>query len=720
MPRISSDTPGLHGLREDYQTSGLGKFGNRDVTLNQVQTHLKSSSKPGVFKTLFSRMADVLPGNHGKIRSYNRAQKEFSRELGGVLGRIHRDGKDISAEKLRDSLADLKSLSDKLGGKVHGFDGQAFLKARLDVHFSKLTSQEVKDLAKAIKDLQIDTRSAPQQYTKELESVGLGGAFAEIKGARVQNDLQVLSDMLKAMQGHVLTRNFAVQAKVPESHVVLFQLSGLDMTTTRDVQGKQSDSAEKWGKLNLSRPDLKQFLAAKLTSDDVRRIQTSGFGADDFAEMTGPPLNLSNAVAAECLSHGCNAADIQDLMKSGLSRNDALEFARAGCSLADINELMTARGYSKDEAIAFRRAGWSTDGVITLSELRDSKVVQGSVKDSSGGRINEVSRLKYKVGSQEKEYFFARSTNSTPDSDVWGALNPDHHSADNPKLAQRNIASYKLDQHFKFGLVPETKYATLKAQDGTMMVGTAMARAPGRAAQDVDTKPVTAWQTLPPDSPEIRFLNQELKGDFDAFKQNIKGKGYQAQMDPVTGAVSVRKFDVVPHNVILNHPELRRQLIELQFLDMLSGQLDRSPGNYFIEVLPNGSLKLTAIDNDLSWGTDPGSEAQITNMVTPPKNAALQLVALPPIADQNIKTKFMQMTDQNLKDVCKGLSDAEFQAAKNRLAYIKDHLSKLPSNQIVADWGAGADRVFDRLTDENNCYLMRDARFFKPPEYGNN
>ncbi|MBK8964127.1 MAG: hypothetical protein IPM75_13870 [Candidatus Competibacteraceae bacterium] len=54
---------------------------------------------------------------------------------------------------------------------------------------------------------------------------------------------------------------------------------------------------------------------------------------------------------------------------------------------------------------------------------------------------------------------------------------------------------------------------------------------------------------------------------------------------------------------LFNDPVVRRELTKLQWLDSLTGQVDRHSENYFIETDADGRGKrVIGIDNDLSFG----------------------------------------------------------------------------------------------------------------------
>lgn len=58
----------------------------------------------------------------------------------------------------------------------------------------------------------------------------------------------------------------------------------------------------------------------------------------------------------------------------------------------------------------------------------------------------------------------------------------------------------------------------------------------------------------------------------------------------------------------LGRADVCAQVMKLQLLDHLTGQTDRNHENYFIDIGPDGQVKVTGIDNDQCFGqklTDP-------------------------------------------------------------------------------------------------------------------
>ncbi|MBK7542629.1 MAG: hypothetical protein IPI57_12790 [Candidatus Competibacteraceae bacterium] len=81
---------------------------------------------------------------------------------------------------------------------------------------------------------------------------------------------------------------------------------------------------------------------------------------------------------------------------------------------------------------------------------------------------------------------------------------------------------------------------------------------------------------------------------------------------------------------MFDDPVVRRELTKLQWLDGLTAQVDRHPGNYFIETYADGGGKrVVGIDNDMSFGkriTDPNNISKNHNATLTASNCRRLLI----------------------------------------------------------------------------------------------
>ncbi len=187
---------------------------------------------------------------------------------------------------------------------------------------------------------------------------------------------------------------------------------------------------------------------------------------------------------------------------------------------------------------------------------------EGNFVRNVGGGINELAM--YQSGQDSS--FFKKNVNqiNAPED-----MNPDNPmttatytaqdagiDTDDVRSANRDVATYRLDQLLSANVTARTQFALRNINGGTQL-GSLMEGAKGERAGDLGK--------------QDRIKNTSNHGNNEITTQD---------------------------------PNLMRQLSKLQLLDALTGQIDRNEGNYFIQFDRAGNvLRVTAIDNDASFGT---------------------------------------------------------------------------------------------------------------------
>ncbi|MEY2452656.1 MAG: hypothetical protein QOD92_2230 [Acidimicrobiaceae bacterium] len=154
--------------------------------------------------------------------------------------------------------------------------------------------------------------------------------------------------------------------------------------------------------------------------------------------------------------------------------------------------------------------------------------------------------------------------------------------------------------------------------------------------------------------------------------------------------------------------KLQEQLVELQLIDAITGQVDRHASNYFVEQGPGKETKVKGIDPDLSFGKDkdverlkdPGEMTSFDNSVE----------ELPPICTQSTAKRILGMRAADLQALLGGtLSRDELQAAIKRLQKVQAHIKQLMADGCVFRSFEEEDENFrlHRFT-EKNSYIGRD------------
>ncbi len=130
---------------------------------------------------------------------------------------------------------------------------------------------------------------------------------------------------------------------------------------------------------------------------------------------------------------------------------------------------------------------------------------------------------------------------------------------------------------------------------------------------------------------------------------------------------------------------LQKQMMDLEACDILTGQTDRHPGNYMIDI-KGDEVTVTAIDNDFAF---PNTDQALSDEI-PPRFAGMNSAPnLPALMSKEIADKIKAINFD--RDVAPGLADllnpAEIKDTKTRFQVMKDHVSALErTGCIVADW----------------------------------
>ena len=163
-------------------------------------------------------------------------------------------------------------------------------------------------------------------------------------------------------------------------------------------------------------------------------------------------------------------------------------------------------------------------------------------------------------------------------------------------------------------------------------------------------------------------------------------------------------------NAVLELPEVRRDLTKLQLLDCLTAQGDRHSGNYFIDVRPDGGVRVTGIDNDQCLGQNVHNPDQIRRGPRNGPSWGYRSCGLPPVVDTDMVEALSAMSAEKIRSLLGDiLHPGEVEATVQRLNAIQDHLAGLEPLGRVIPADGWADARVDAHTNFSNSYFAREA-----------
>jgi len=387
-----------------------------------------------------------------------------------------------------------------------------------------------------------------------------------------------------------------------------------------------------------------------------------------------PDMPLSEIVAYA--RQGIQLEDMQELHAQHLSPNQARELIDQQIARARVEERggdYLREGFTVGEALLLERHDlgievgrmyreWNIPITEdTIAKRLTDDMLLGPMKRLGKGKYNEVFTARYETPDGELRGVFKPMkkpdvTRTEPVEKTWvaGKIGIDRYD---PQIAMRTLATCETAKLLGFDVVPRTQ------------IGIGTPPPPPRNQE-----------------PQLGIVMEQAKGHL------------ARQCDRDT----------------FNHPDVRREVTKLQLLDHLTGQGDRHGNNYFIHQDENGKIIVTGIDNDACFGKephDPNGIAYRGNKETEGFNGT----TMPPVMDTEMARVFEELTPEALEEALAGkLTDDEIQAAKDRLAGIKEHIQELrKGGMIIApeQWG---DPMVTAALDNTNSYVGRDGGFGPP------
>lgn len=134
----------------------------------------------------------------------------------------------------------------------------------------------------------------------------------------------------------------------------------------------------------------------------------------------------------------------------------------------------------------------------------------------------------------------------------------------------------------------------------------------------------------------------------------------------------------------LTNPQVALQLFKLSVLDLVAGHVDRHAGNYMINKTEGGEIRITAIDNDTSFGEgtdiETAKQMQGTGQIRPALEEAFPFV--PP----EIKERVMSISKVDIEQALTGLlTKPQIDAACIRFEKVQAHFKALEEKHRVEE-----------------------------------
>ncbi len=175
-------------------------------------------------------------------------------------------------------------------------------------------------------------------------------------------------------------------------------------------------------------------------------------------------------------------------------------------------------------------------------------------------------------------------------------------------------------------------------------------------------------------------------------------------------------------NLNPDNPVTAEGLIRLQVKDIITGECDRHPENYFVD----DDGKVTGIDEDCCFGVDAIPEgvdvrSQPSIKFLVPNNASLML-RMPPVITKGVKDDIERLhsvkgKDNLIKTLKPYISEAEIKAALARLDKLHKHIES-PYCKVVKTKEKLLSSDARVLMDSNNSYWGREVMVYDSDQSG--
>jgi hypothetical protein len=382
-----------------------------------------------------------------------------------------------------------------------------------------------------------------------------------------------------------------------------------------------------------------------------------------------------------------------------------------------------------NHAIELKRHGLQPSVAGKVGAFTDVRLTEDGMKMLGQGGANTVYKGTYTLPDSGKQFVGVfKPLQKTPDITGPGGLTGI--TEKDSRLAYRDVATTRLDEAMNAGLITRSEMGIHQQQLGTvseLAKGTSLKgdKIVGNERVPED-RLAHAENMLGMKRTDPSFIKMYNESGVD---KKETGEPRHLGVKDVNGRKEFFYEGTTMRNVNYNEPGLRRDLVTLQLMDNIAGQVDRHPGNYFVNQDTNGKfLGMKAIDNDQAWGSKLKMVEEHKYKSADILNKRGELVVagklnpidshlptyLPPVVDKKAYDSIMGMNAQTFQTKMGGLlSRDEMTAASERLRLVQNHISDPQKCRVLrteADW-AGDDvknLLLQKKNNEHTSYFARD------------
>lgn len=414
-----------------------------------------------------------------------------------------------------------------------------------------------------------------------------------------------------------------------------------------------------------------------------------------------PAVEPKNLIAFQRVHPDLSVAEVQSLVAKGWTVQDyaalwTLTLDPVGLKEADVREAVRL-GMDLATARAFHEAR-----LPITEESQPRARVEGALQPLGKGALNSVFKGEVSLPDGSKMTGVFKAENPSAGL-ISAAVKPAGIDENRPQWAMRSVATSRLDQRLGLGVIPRTEMVVHGGK-----VGTVMGLAKGLSPQSVGNL------SLPLQPHIARYLREHP----ETLQAYVRSEGFAAgELDgdtlKVANAAVVAVFDEEGAPIVVDgkaltsvqerdgivgmdytDPVLRRELTKLQWLDALTGQVDRHGQNYFVERAVMGEVvAVKGIDNDLAFGKNLTTGNSTSNLGYSKISDGETLVnvgfrggVLPRVIDRQTFEALRALRPQQLEeDLSRLLGPEEIEAAKKRLQDIQAQLVALETDGGVLD-----------------------------------